>query len=490
MAASADILSTTLPSSVPVSLLLGLLVTMGLCSWFRPSGRISFFSAKDNNLFLKRKTGTSNAKDQTTLAELCRAATPARCDLNPFLFNGHLQTCWTSVKFDNVPVYYKRRVFEADCSRYKGHFAVDFVVEPYEAPESPEANDEERKYTLPSGLPERTAMFSEEEFAALPSDDSKPMLVILHGLSGGSHELYLRHVVHPLIADRGWEACVINSRGCAQTKISTGVLYNARATWDVRQAVKWLRAAFPNRPLFGIGFSLGANILTNYLGEEGDACQLKAAVIVASPWNLEISSVALQSSLIGLEVYSKVMGTSMKKLFEQHAEEVIKNPRVNAEAVRSITYLHEFDRALQCPLWGYPTEGAYYRDASSTDPMLSIRIPFFVVQAEDDPIAHVKALPFQEIGQTPYGVMMTTSWGGHLGWFELGGERWFVKPVTNFLNLMAKEIDLETPPMVEKPELVHGRTPSPSESPNDAGIESKMPDFSPMRRKLTLPIVH
>lgn len=77
--------------------------------------------------------------------------------------------------------------------------------------------------------------------------------------------------------------------------------------------------------------------------------------------------------------------------------------------------------------------------------MLAIRIPFMTVQAEDDPvsrqsmfksnaidplqIASRNALPFQEITQTPYGVMMTTSWGGHLGWFELGGSRWFVKPV-------------------------------------------------------------
>lgn len=56
---------------------------------------------------------------------------------------------------------------------------------------------------------------------------------------------------------------MVNSRGCAKSKITTGVLYNARATWDVRQVVHWLRKTFPNRPLFGIGFSLGANILVN-----------------------------------------------------------------------------------------------------------------------------------------------------------------------------------------------------------------------------------
>lgn len=52
------------------------------------------------------------------------------------------------------------------------------------------------------------------------------------------------------------------------------------------------------------------------MGEEGDACQLKSAVLCASPWNLDVSSVNLQSTWIGKEIYSKTMGSSMKQLFE------------------------------------------------------------------------------------------------------------------------------------------------------------------------------
>ena len=64
------------------------------------------------------------------------------------------------------------------------------------------------------------------------------------------------------------------------SQITTGVLYNARgscqnadvgnvrltslvATWDLRQTVEWVRENWPKRKLFGLGFSLGANILTN-----------------------------------------------------------------------------------------------------------------------------------------------------------------------------------------------------------------------------------
>jgi predicted alpha/beta-fold hydrolase len=159
---------------------------------------------------------------------------------------------WTTLKSDGPPLHYKRRIFEAENPAFEGSFAVDFVSQPFS--------------DIDATLPVRTNYFSEEEFAGIASLDKRPMLVALHGLSGGSYEVYLKHVLAPLVGAHGdgkWEACVVNSRGCAMHKITSSVLFNARATWDCRQMVKFLRKTFPNRPLFGIGFSLGANILTN-----------------------------------------------------------------------------------------------------------------------------------------------------------------------------------------------------------------------------------
>jgi predicted alpha/beta-fold hydrolase len=203
------------------------------------------FTHSPTTLNLKKKDGTS-----TDLLAICQESTPP-CRLNPFLFNGHVQTMLTAVKVDGPPIYYKRKIFENEDPDYAGSFAVDFVVDKYSESDS--------------SLPIRTTYFNDEEFDGIASDDTRPMLVVLHGLSGGSYEIYLKHVLEPLVdaeGDKKWEACVINSRGCAKHKITSSVLYNARATWDTRQMVKWLRQKFPNRPLFGIGFSLGANILT------------------------------------------------------------------------------------------------------------------------------------------------------------------------------------------------------------------------------------
>jgi predicted alpha/beta-fold hydrolase len=314
---------------------------------------------------------------KTTLPLLASTSIPP-CRLNPFLFNGHLQTMYTARKDPGPPVWYKRKVFVSSHSVYPGQFAVDFVVTREEGEKSAKGKED-------AELPERTTNFTSEEWDAIGSDDTKPMIVALHGLTGGSHEVYLRETLAPLTA-LGWSACVINGRGCAMSKITTPQLFNSRATWDVRQLVLALRELFPNRPLYAVGFSLGANILTNYVGEEGSSCVLRAAVACSNPWNLEVCNVALQSTWLGLEVYCRTMGQNMKGLFERHKDQILKNEAIDEEKVRNCRYLFEFDRYIQAPTWGYPTEGAYYRDAQSVDALLGVRIPFLGINAEDDPV--------------------------------------------------------------------------------------------------------
>ena len=56
---------------------------------------------------------------------------------------------------------------------------------------------------------------------------------------------------------------------------------------DLRCAITFLSHLAPSAPLYGIGFSLGANILAKYLGEEGVKTPLKCGLILAAPWNFE-----------------------------------------------------------------------------------------------------------------------------------------------------------------------------------------------------------
>ena len=214
-------------------------------SWLWGQAKVSFIS-HPQPIKLQSKDG-----NQRSLLDICEESAPP-CNLNPWLFNGHMQTIWTVAFPEDVPIYYKRHIFDAEEVEYHGTFAVDFVVPPHK--EADEISN--------SLLPPRTTYYSAEEFAGLGGEDEKPLVIVLHGLAGGSDEAYLRCALPPLI-EAGWEACVVNSRGCAKSEITSGILYNARTTWDLRQVVKWARKKWPKRKLFGLGFSLGANMLAN-----------------------------------------------------------------------------------------------------------------------------------------------------------------------------------------------------------------------------------
>ena len=216
-------------------------LSMGFWHLFGYS-KVSFHSATET-VHLRSNDGKDNS-----LLHICKSITPP-CRLNPWLFNGHLQTLWTAVTKEDPPIFYKRKIFEAENLAFTGSFTADFIVS-------------ECRESDPS-LPPRTCYFKDNEFQMFGSDDKTPMFVVLHGLSGGSHEAYLRQTLIPLVRENQWGGCVVNARGCANSQITSDILYNARATWDVRQIVRILRDLFPNRPLFGIGFSLGANILVN-----------------------------------------------------------------------------------------------------------------------------------------------------------------------------------------------------------------------------------
>ena len=101
------------------------------------------------------------------------------------------------------------------------------------------------------------------------------------------------------------------------------------------------------------------------MGEEGANCLLKGAVAVGNPFDLEVSNKTLQRTLLGKQVYSRVMGSksdysvrgtisasnptaaNMKKLINTHKDSVLKYTNLNYDRIQKVTFLHEFDREVQ-----------------------------------------------------------------------------------------------------------------------------------------------
>jgi hypothetical protein len=64
------------------------------------------------------------------------------------------------------------------------------------------------------------------------------------------------------------------------------------------------------------------------------------------------------------------------------------------------------------------TVNDYYRDGSSCQYLQKVSIPLLGINSRDDPIAPGSANPVDEFRRCREAVLLSTNYGGHLGWFS------------------------------------------------------------------------
>lgn len=376
--------------------------------------------------------------------------------VHPLLPTGHLQTAYSGVsKFELVDlVHYKRVVLDVRDTRYavggdylhydqwqgKSTFCIDYAV--------PLAmhDDNHERFRPPSqtkALPPRTEYLDPAAEQGLLGDDTRPLVVCLHGLSGGLYELYIRSFVAQL-TEQKCDAVVLNARGCANHTITTPQLFNGLWTNDLRYLInEHISKKWPNKRIFLVGFSLGGAITANYLGQESDAVyhNIRGAAAIGTPWDFPDSGYHLRESILGHNVYSPTMCQNLLRLLKEHYAGHLKADAsiaafMDNPAAFNVSRLRDFDEVFTSKLFGLNGASEYYRLASPVQRLHKVRVPLVILSSKDDPITGQRSLPYDEVKQNPYVLMITTTIGGHLGWFNMVGKRWYAAPMAKLFKLM------------------------------------------------------
>ncbi|KAF9268352.1 AB-hydrolase YheT [Marasmius fiardii PR-910] len=334
--------------------------------------------------------------------------------------------------------------------------------------------------------------------------DDTPIIVVLHGLTGGSYEHYVRGILYPACSPvekggLGYRAVVMNYRGCAGVPITSRQFYSAGFTDDIRTSLMYIQRKYPKAPLLGIGFSLGANVLIRYLAEEQEKSKLIAGCALGCPWDLRQNCDAIDSTFIGRQVYSKGMGSNLCRVLKRHEAAIVginssdvspcnststslspyahpsyqPNPAFEAavaQAARTILatptpYLRHFDDTFTCVAGGAPpimpksSANEYYHWASSHRVLKNVKRPLLTLNASDDPVVRHVPDPLEEGNE--WTVIAVTGGGGHLGWFVEAGDgndqfmirddgdnsqirRWSTGPVLQWFKGIVEDLDLDT----------------------------------------------
>ena len=245
----------------------------------------------------------------------------------------------------------------------------------------------------------------------------RPLVVLAHGLTGCEDSAYMRNSAHGLL-QAGHPVLRLNLRGAGPSRLTCRREYHAGRSEDLRAALARLPADAITGGVVAIGYSLGANMLLKYLGEEGAGTPLRAAVAVSAPIDLKSSQRRIMAPRN--RVYHRYLLNRMKIECTEGREGVSEEEQAAALAVDSV---YAFDDVFVARRNGFGTADNYYARCSAGQFLPAIRVPTLVIHAHDDPWIPVDPYLRQDWSSNPALTPLLPQGGGHVGFHGHGYRR-------------------------------------------------------------------
>lgn len=264
-------------------------------------------------------------------------------------------------------------------------------------------------------------------------DAAAPLVVLFHGLEGGSRSHYARALMGAL-GERGWRGAVPHFRGCGGVANRRLRAYHSGDTEEIAWLVRRFATEAHGAPLFAVGVSLGGNALLKWLGESGKAaCALvRGAAAVCAPLDLNGAGAALSRGFN--LVYTRHFLATLKP---KALAKIRDHPgALDAERVRRARTMADFDDAVTAPLHGFSDYRDYWTRASAKPHLAGIAAPTLLVNARNDPFLPRHFLPESSLLSSAITVEFPEH-GGHVGFVSgrfPGRLDWMPQRIIGFLE--------------------------------------------------------
>ncbi|CAI2372181.1 unnamed protein product [Moneuplotes crassus] len=273
-----------------------------------------------------------------------------------------------------------------------------------------------------------------------PDNDNKGVVVIIPGITGDGYKNYVINTAKNSIKN-GYSVYIVNHRGLCDTPLSTPLTYHGGSSFDTKAALEHIVSEHPDQPIYGVGYSLGSNILGNYIGEEGENCILSGAALVCCPFKTDEASKKVESSNFGL--ISRWLARCCKKTIQKHEEMYplfLQEHNIELSSIlKEIKKLRDFDDKITAKQFGYSCVMDYYQKCSIVSKMKNIKIKTLFISALDDPFFGPDVIPHSEFQKNENLYLIATSGGGHVGFHDtvLSKDQWHNKPMIKFFNYLS-----------------------------------------------------
>lgn len=248
-----------------------------------------------------------------------------------------------------------------------------------------------------------------------PADaGSRPLIVLVHGLTGSEASINVRATAGRLHAD-GWSVLRLNLRGAGPSRPLSRGRYHAGRTEDLAEALRALPSALLQNGVVLVGHSLGGNLVLKFLGEGARDLPVLGGAVVSTP--LDLAETCVRMLAPRNAVYQRYLLTDMKSEALAAGDALSTSQRSAIAGARSV---FEFDDRFIAPLFGYRDAEDYYRSNSSRALLPGVTLPTLVVHALDDPWIPRTCYDAVDWARLPTVETALSPHGGHLGFHGVG----------------------------------------------------------------------
>lgn len=253
-------------------------------------------------------------------------------------------------------------------------------------------------------------------------------LCVCPGIGNNSESVYIRRVVYNAQLN-GYRVCVLNHIGTLTTvPVTSPRTFMYGNTADYAAMIKDVIRRFQNTNIVCVGFSMGGNLITKYLGEPRVKPQnVVAGISVCQGYDANKAMTLLLEWKGFRRLYLYAMTEAMKSIIRRwqrflFTDDIKRKIGVNERQVLNAATLNELDDLYTRRLAGFANVTEFYNAMSCSNHLNNIQVPIVFINARDDPIVPPPLLEIVRDAALTHDNMIyiEQKFGGHLGFYEGG----------------------------------------------------------------------
>ena len=249
-----------------------------------------------------------------------------------------------------------------------------------------------------------------------PTVPPKGTILIFHGYGGSSSSNYCKDIAYHF--GNSYKVIVYNRRAHVDESKSIKLPTHYDKD-DIEVVMNYIQTQACQTPIYGVGFSNGANMIMRYVGESGKDCIFNKVFTCGNGWDYNHATQNIKSDWA-----NKLLCKMSKSIFR------------NVEGALSKYDIHTNFRQQEIHTFADNDENQlinYYKNISAIHVFDNIAVPCLCMDALDD-ILYFYHDTKSIVNKNPMVSFIFTSHGGHIGWVDnLWGDKYYISVLKNWI---------------------------------------------------------